>query len=334
MACRRRSRLGFSLVELLVVIGILSVLMALLLPAVQRVRQSAQQTQCLNNLRQIGLGLRGYEAAHKNFPPAFTFISNLPPSQTTGHAPLGPKKLVDSHLWMLLYYGLPYTGIDTAPGWGWGAHILPYIDQEAAFCQIDFHEPIELDRFQAVRTTAIPIYQCPADYEAGVYLAHSEVNTPLVEVHTISYASSYGTTGQPGEQPDIGDGVFYRNSKTRLADVTDGLSTTFAVGERAALFAKAPWVGALSRAGMRTTPGAPVLLAGVEEAPTQAMARAGVIPLNDPYSMPYDFFSPHRSYVNFLFCDGAARRLATSTSVNVIAGFATRSGGETGQIDF
>jgi prepilin-type processing-associated H-X9-DG protein len=90
----------------------------------------------------------------------------------------------------------------------------------------------------------------------------------------------------------------------------------------------------VSRGSIRTTDGAPVYLAAIEEAPTQVLARVGSLALKDPYSTPYDFFSAHPHHVNFLFCDGSVRTLATSTSVNTLRALATRSGGEIVQDGF
>src|SRR5262249_61257828 len=103
---------------------------------------------------------------------------------------------------------------------------------------------------------------------------------------------------------------------------------TLAIGERAAMFVKSPWVGAVSLGSTRTTPGAPVHLAGVEEAPTQVMAHFGNLPLLDPYSTPYHFYAAHGQCVNFVLADGSARSLLRSVSPTTLRALATRAGGE------
>jgi prepilin-type N-terminal cleavage/methylation domain-containing protein/prepilin-type processing-associated H-X9-DG protein len=314
---------GFTLIELLVVIAIISVLIALLLPAVQRVRESAAQTQCLNNLRQIGLALHSYESQHQAFPPAFSWISGTP-QDVKGAA----DKAVDGNFWLLLTLGIPYKGLDTAPGWGWGAYLLPHIEQTPLASQIDYKQDMAGAKYEALRKTRVSIYVCPSDPGVGVFTVFNEFNSPLVDAYTNSYAACLGAGADVGEQADNGSGVFFRNSAIRPVDVLDGTSQTLAIGERAAYFCKTPWAGAVSFGSARTTEGAPVYLAAVEEAPTQVMCRTGKLQLKDPYSTPYDFFSAHPQCVNFLFCDGSARRLNMTVTTATLAALATRLGQE------
>jgi hypothetical protein len=310
---------------LLVVMAIIAVLVALLLPAVQRVRESAAQAHCLNNLKQIGVAIQGYENVHKVYPPAY-ILATTAPAATNVTPP--PPKVLDGMFWLLWSSGIPYLGVDTAPGWGWGSFLLPHLEQHPLEQRIDYAESLDLPKYQDLRTAALPMYICPSDYGAGVYMVMNEFNSPLVECHTNSYCANYGSNGDPGEQSDNGNGVFMRNLKFRYADIPDGASNTVGIGERAAMFVQSPWVGAVTRGSTRTTPGAPVYVAAVEEAPTQVMARLGRVPLHDPYSTPYDFFSPHRYSVNFLFMDGSARRIATTVDVTTLRALGSRNGGE------
>src|SRR5262249_36638213 len=155
--------------------------------------------------------------------------------------------------------------------------------------------PMDEPRYDAARKTILPVFLCPADRETGVYTVLNERGNPLVDAATNSYAANFGTGGEIGELPEFGNGTFYRNSKIKLMrEIPDGGSYTLAIGERASLFLRTPWAGAVSGGTVRTTAGAPVRTSYIEEAPVQVMARIdGWVPLNSPNSNAYCFFSPH-----------------------------------------
>jgi hypothetical protein len=145
---------------------------------------------------------------------------------------------------------------------------------------------------------------------------------------TNSYVACFGAYGLINTDPEQGSGLFQRNSRIRYAQIKDGLAQTIAVGERPALFAKAPWAGAMTTGTVRTTPGAPVYTAAVELAPTMVLARMANRTLNSPYSEPYDFFSPHADLVFFVFADGSVQGLTSSADLDALHALSTRAEGD------
>jgi hypothetical protein len=273
-----------------------------LMPAVQKVREAANRISCMNNLKQIGLALHMHHDTNFNFPPGYLY-------QPTGIA--------------------PPTGVDpNAPGWGWAYFLLPYIEQDNLYKMIDRTLPVESPSYLAVRQNILKMYRCPSDPETGVFDVLDFTNQDMGPAATNSYAACFGANGLLGSNPDAGDGIFYRNSITRIADITDGTSNTLAIGERAALFAQAPWAGVMTGGTVRTTVGAPVLVSVIE--PAQAMPLAQVFnhPLNDVSSEPFDFYSAHPGVLPVVFADGSVHGLATSTSLITLQALATRAGGE------
>jgi prepilin-type processing-associated H-X9-DG protein len=288
------------LIELLVVIAIIGVLIALLLPAVQKVREAANRTSCQNNLHQIGLALHNYHDSQRSFPSGYRC------------QPVNPN-----------------NPDQTGPGWGWAALLLPYIEQGNLAQQINFTLPVEDTSNLAARTTIVKLYVCPSDRETGLFTIFDKNNTPLAQAATNSYAACHGIGVDLDEELDDFNGMFSRNSKVRFADVTDGTSNTIAIGERGSFFTQAPWAGAVSLGTTRITPGAPVNNPGaIEDAPTQTLVHFAVHTIDDANADPEDFFTPHNGAANFLFVDGSVRPVRAGVDISVLQALATRNGGE------
>jgi prepilin-type N-terminal cleavage/methylation domain-containing protein/prepilin-type processing-associated H-X9-DG protein len=310
------ARRGFTLVELLVVIAIVAVLIGLLLPAVQKTREAASRASCQNNLKQIGLALHLYSDGQGSFPAGYLFQPNpaVPPPPGVQRIDRRPPP--------------PPTAPPNYPGWGWAALLLQNIEQDNLARQIRYDLPVEAASNLAGRTTPVRIYVCPSDLNIGLFTVQTDQNKDLAQAVTNSYAACFGFGGQLNTQPDVANGIFYRNSRTRVTDVSDGTSSTLAVGERASRLAQAPWCGVMTGGTVRTSPGAPVYTSVIEAAPVMALARVWSKPLNSSYSEPYDFFSPHGSVVQFVFADGSVHALSTGVDLAVVQALATCAGGE------
>jgi prepilin-type N-terminal cleavage/methylation domain-containing protein/prepilin-type processing-associated H-X9-DG protein len=330
---RPASRHGFTLIELLVVIAILGVLMGLLVPAIQKVREAASRMKCTNNLKQIGLALHNYHDAQGSFPPGYV-DRNTDPTSTPDN--------------------------DLGPGWGWAAILLPYLEQEPLYKQIDFNQGVGLGSNTAVCQLPLAIYQCSSDpYQQNFPVYDSSFTNPIATVAHGNYVgcigweecfmcaggsapAGWGTDGLSGKLGSSGVGVFYRNSHTRIASVTDGLSNTIFVGERSGNHAPSTWTGAVTGgrcpAWMATMPpsvyapppGPAYDNADFAEALVLAHGNATHVPSADfPIYDPDTFYSMHTPKgANFLFGDGSVHFLSSFINPVTYQALCTMAGDE------
>jgi prepilin-type N-terminal cleavage/methylation domain-containing protein/prepilin-type processing-associated H-X9-DG protein len=298
----RRVR-AFTLIELLVVIAIIAVLIGLLLPAVQAAREAARRAHCLNNLKQIGIAMHGYHTSQNTFSPAYvTSVVNNPASPETG------------------------------PGWGWGVMILNDLEQKSLYSATNFSLQITDPGSLTSRTTSLSVFLCPSNVGVGPIVVRNASSTTLIgDLSAGQYVASAGQL-EPGEFPDSNNGVFYRNSRNGLRDITDGSSMTFMVGERSRNVADATWVGAIPTAQLCTNPNWPVQECG--PASTMVVSHTGsagtgtIYVPNSKSSMVDDYWSFHRGGCNFLFCDGSVRFIKESVNPSIFSYLSTRAGGE------
>jgi len=196
---RHRSQVrGFTLIELLVVIAIIAILIALLLPAVQQAREAARRSQCKNNLKQFGLGLHNYNDSHGVFPAG-------------------------------VLYDTAYSAWWEYSGVGWGARVLPFIDQAPLFNQIrfDLKNPGLNGANTPVARTLLSVFRCPSD--AGRAPSASFGPTSYVICSGSSAMQAAWGGGNTGRAD--GKSVIYGNSRTTFGDILDGSSNTMMISE-------------------------------------------------------------------------------------------------------
>jgi prepilin-type N-terminal cleavage/methylation domain-containing protein len=305
---------GFTLVELLVVIAIVGTLVGLLLPAVQSARQAARRTQSLSNLRQIGIALHCYHDARRTLPPGFR-------STTTGTWTGGSNDAV------------PESG----PGWSLFAMLLPFVEENALHAAIRFDLPITDPLNKAARETTVAVFVDPGDTgarliditDSGSPPANANTPTALCQASVCSYAGSLGTLRYE-EQPF--NGVFHRNSRVRLSEISDGTSKTIGIGERMSRHTRSSWVGVVPGQELVYAPESPQYRASEPSFNWRPAITAVLVHVRSSapslQGSPGGFVGPYQAGTNFLNLDGSCRLISGDTSPDVFRALCTRAGGE------
>jgi prepilin-type N-terminal cleavage/methylation domain-containing protein/prepilin-type processing-associated H-X9-DG protein len=323
---RSSRRSAFTLIELLVVIAIIGILIALLLPAVQKVRDAANRTKCQNNMKQMGLLLHNYHDTNGSFPSG---VEN-PSERPTG------------------------TGVNFGyhPWWSWMALSMQYYEQDNLYKVADnFAHGPGTDYWpwgesgsqpNPALSTVVKLWSCPADSRTELA---SDVPDPNVGSIRVAFTEYLGVCGIDDPRRFDKLGVFYENSKIRTAEVTDGLSNTLFVGERPPSadldygwwFAGAGW-------GTSGQDGTGDVLLGAREisywryiqgqnsgtpGSCQTAIKVGLQPgnLTDACDQAH-FWSLHSGGANFLLGDGSARFVSYSLAQTTLEALCTRNLGE------
>lgn len=213
----RRPRAGFTILELLTVLGLVSILLALFLPAVQSAREAARNQQCVSNLRQVGLALHCYHDVHRTLPPGWRRDSQH----------------------------------DTA--FGWAAMLLPFLDQQNLHAEIDFQGTLFTAANSRLKDRTLDIYNCPSDIGASSIQLYAEKG-PHSALHSMSseivatlpranYVGIFGNSDPDDVPGHVGEGVFLEDRSVSLTMLRQGTSRVVLVGERTTRKLPSTWLG-------------------------------------------------------------------------------------------
>ncbi len=322
---------AFTLIELLVVIAIIGILIALLLPAVQKVREAANRLKCANNLKQIGLGMLNHENVYGRFP--------------TGG-------------WGWNWIGQPDLGTDHNQPGGWIYCLLPFVEQDALY-NLGSGSPYDSAAMKAANTqrmeVPLSIFNCPSRRTGGPYPGGSSgyvnATTPTLRARA-DYAacSGDGTNGSndeadggPGSWADVKTyqwkstavytGVIFLRSEIQIKDLTTGTSNTFLAGEK--------YLNPLHYADGGDPGDNESMYVGFDN---DINRETGYTSGSNWYPRPpyedksgagdtQSFGSAHPSGLNMLYGDGSVHHIGYGVDVNIFAHYGNRNNAVPGQID-
>jgi prepilin-type processing-associated H-X9-DG protein len=312
----RRRRGAITLIELLVVIAIIAVLIALLLPAVQKVREAANRASCQNNLKQLALAMHNYHDARGSFPVGLHVVET--------------------------------SGGRYANGTNWWVEAFPYFEQGNLHSRWDYNDYRNNLAGETNATTAqvLKVLLCPSDPLPNPVFYYTAMDPRNAWRNGYYGLSSYGGNGgrrsagnsQVVPQTNASrDGIIFRDSHVRIADVIDGTSTTFLLGERYHRDLEFDRITLGTEDGPIVTVG---IWAIVDNLPRHITLSAPVpinyqVPPSTPMGDNLTIFnrvcaygSGHPGGANFAFADGSVRFLSDGIPVETLQALSTRAGGE------
>jgi prepilin-type N-terminal cleavage/methylation domain-containing protein len=284
---------GFTLIELLVVIAIIAVLIGLLLPAVQKVREAAARIRCTNNLKQLGLGLHGFHDANGGFPPGKI---EIPPGGTIIHT--------------------------------WTPYVLPYIEQDNLFKKYRFDRTWDDAATNdadpgGVNQTDIKIFICPSAPEGRKGSRHRGI-IDYSPANQVTRPNPAVINMPPSDSTFLG--ILGHNVMRRITDVTDGTSNTILLAEdggRNQTWVMGHQVSTGGSTGAWANPGTEIVVSGFN---TSTNSTPGACAVNCTNNNEIYGFHPAGAMV--LLGDGSVRMLRAGTDINIVIPLITRARGE------
>jgi prepilin-type N-terminal cleavage/methylation domain-containing protein/prepilin-type processing-associated H-X9-DG protein len=300
---RSQARPGFTLIELLVVIAIIAILIGLLVPAVQKVRDSAARVQCQNNLKQLGLAAHNYENTYKGFPMA----------------PYNP-----TFAWLRYK---PYSAAH-----GWPVQLLPYLEQRSIQQLYNLNATWDSAANNPAISSLVPLFVCPSSPAGARGIPNNRAPLDYLAFFAVHPSNTFVTPMPAWDQ--TGQGVMGRGVRRRVAEIRDGTSNTLLLVEDAGR--NEHWINGQLFAGTIPSPfdeggawGNCCLGGSVDYLYAWDLVNNtyfGSCAVNCTNAA--EIYSFHDGGANVVMADGSVHFLVDATSIQVVAALLTRSGGE------
>jgi hypothetical protein len=228
---------------------------------------------------------------------------------------------------------------ESGPGWSLFAMLLPHLEETSVHATIRFDRPITDPANKAARESIVSVFIDPGDTgarlidvtDSGSPPSNASTPTPLCQAAVCSYAGSLGTLMYE-QQPFTG--VFHRNSRVRMSDITDGAGKTIGIGERMSRHTRSSWVGVVPGQELVYAPESPAFRASEPSFNWRPAITATLVHVRSSapslQGSPGGFIGPYSAGTNFLNMDGSCRLISSDTAPEVFRALCTRAGGEIG----